>query len=105
MLKKVFTKVNSLVYMLILLMILSDRTGKRLINHNDTGVAITISYLILIVINLSFALLIWYVFIPGIHKQAKKGTLNQKRFKKVFIYTSTLFIVAVVNYFIVLMVY
>ena len=105
MLKKVFTKVNSLVYMLILLMITSDLTGKMLINYNDTDVAVMISYIVVFVINLSIAFLIWYVFIPGIHKQAKKGTLNQKRFNKVFIYTSTLSIVSIMNYLIVLVVY
>lgn len=105
MLKKVFTKVNSLVYMLILLIITSDLTGKRLINHNDTDVVVMISDIVVIVINLSIAFLIWYVFFPGIRKQAKKGILNQKRFNKVFIYTSTLSIVAIVNYLIVLVVY
>lgn len=91
--------------MLILLIITSDLTGKRLINYNDTDGVVMISHIIGILSNLSVAFLMWYVFVPGIHKQAKKGRLNQKRFNKVFIFTSTLSIVAIVNYLIVLVVY
>ena len=105
MMKKVFTKVNCLVYMLILSIITSDLTGKRLMNYNDTDGVVMIRHIIGILSNLSVTFLMWYVFVPGIHKQAKKGRLNQKRFNKVFIFTSTLSIVAIVNYLIVLVVY
>lgn len=105
MVNKVFAKTNRLVYMFIILIIISDQTGKKLINHSDTSIVVIISYIVVIVINLSITFLTWYIFIPGIHKQAKKGTLNHKRFNVVFTNTSALSIVAVVNYFIVLMVY
>ncbi|GAA4073568.1 hypothetical protein [Amphibacillus indicireducens] len=105
MLKKVFTRVNSLVFMLIFLWIITDLTSKQLFEQRDTNLFVIVSGIILVISNLSKAALIWYILVPGIHKQAKKGTLNQKRFDKVFAYTLTLSIVTSMNYFVVLIVY
>lgn len=105
MLKQLFTRVNSLVFMLIFLWILTDLTSKQFFEQRDTNLFVIVSGIILVISNLSKVVLIWYILVPGIHKQAKKGILDQKRFDKVFAYFLTLSIVAIMNYFVVLVVY